>query len=578
MIFTLNHHTSYSYNKFTCRPGYILGSKTPLEPHGVLNSASASLNQKEFKQPQWTIFAHLKLPNATIKTCGQTWRMSEKFKRQRVEEKIQLAYEGRQRFKGQKIAHKNYFFKARPLLCWHNDLAYYNLRLYFLNTLKALHLCWSAARNNKKIAFVGVSGDLLNQASSTCLTSWFKMKSLKRDDIPKIKPDNVDLAFKGAHMSNLDGTSKKRPSGLIKRKSRKFMSSNHKKTSIFHKYARWINTFEQNVQGCKTDGMQSHAPSSAHKNIKTYVLMTKLMKAYEKSACLFLGQNNVRRLANPGQAVRAASSHLLCLRNQDLQKRLQSNWCQLAHRLGQLGLKAPVYNFDLNYTPAESYFESKSNIKSNLKNYEAFFNLRIRRQASYTDQKLVSYAARVQTRIINFLFSRYAVFDTSKRKYKQNQKSYCALLQKKFRGAFYLNYRNKTRIRRGQFVLRSNLRHTRRTFKPHLSYMPRYNKMLKRIEFYDKSKFATNTNLMQADVLFFVHPDKISNMVRMAKNLHIPTIGIVSGLKSKHKPHLKHSYMSDDVNYPIVGNPDNNFFVLLMLRTFMRVINKANTR
>lgn len=629
MNFNLNHQTSYSYNKFTCRPGYIVVSKTLDDVSSPINvrklkptqrceaeaGAEARAEQKGAEcssQPKDFVLAHSKPPNATIKTARQpsaakqtragvlrppsasalSKRAQRKWgviKRKQYENSKALTYESNKNYEVEKIPVRNHFFKARPLLCWHNDLAYYNLRLYFLNTLRALHVCWSAVRNNKKIGFVGVSGDLLNQASCACLTSWFKTQSLTRDSLPRIRADYSRVG-KNADEANLHLTQEKKPKSLkTKRKNSMFLRNRRQNHFIFYNYGLWINMFQRTMQCYKTAFMPSVSPAQPSANAlskgvpndiskrtKAYVLMAKLMKAYQESDYVFFKASNVARLSNPNQAVKTASSHLLMLKSQGLQRRSQSSWSQLTYRFGQVGLKAPVQDFDLNFAPARSHFETNTNIKSTLKNYDTFYNLRVRPRARHTHQKKVSYAVNAHAQVIHFLFACRVTSDSKASKSNQALNKSAYETKKKYRGCYVLNYRNQKRIQNGQFLFR-NLRHgSKPTFRRRLSYAPRYTKMLQRVEFYDITQFAINANLKQADVLFFLHPDKAYGMVRNAKNLRIATIGIVSGLKSKVKSHLKHNYMTDDVNYPIVGNPDNNFFILHMLRTFMQVIRKAN--
>jgi hypothetical protein len=46
------------------------------------------------------------------------------------------------------------FVKSRPLLCWHSDIAFLNLRHWFLNLLRAMHLVWTIAKNNGRVMLV----------------------------------------------------------------------------------------------------------------------------------------------------------------------------------------------------------------------------------------------------------------------------------------------------------------------------------------------------------------------------------------------------------------------------------------
>lgn len=52
-------------------------------------------------------------------------------------------------------------FKWGELVCWRSDLSFLNLRVTFVNSLKALNVCWMCVRNNKRLVFVGEGGKLI---------------------------------------------------------------------------------------------------------------------------------------------------------------------------------------------------------------------------------------------------------------------------------------------------------------------------------------------------------------------------------------------------------------------------------
>jgi hypothetical protein len=73
-------------------------------------------------------------------------------------------------------------FQSCELLCWRIDLQFLNLRAYFGNLLKALHVCWLASRNNKRIVFVdqaNISNDL-SQVLHHSLTKQHSRHTLPR--------------------------------------------------------------------------------------------------------------------------------------------------------------------------------------------------------------------------------------------------------------------------------------------------------------------------------------------------------------------------------------------------------------
>lgn len=80
-----------------------------------------------------------------------------------------------------------YVFQTKQLLCWGPDIALFNLRHTFSNIFKALQICWSAARNNKKILFINGKDSIV--AESTLVNTWL-MQQYKRHTMPR-KLNNI---------------------------------------------------------------------------------------------------------------------------------------------------------------------------------------------------------------------------------------------------------------------------------------------------------------------------------------------------------------------------------------------------
>nr|YP_009239257.1 ribosomal protein S2 [Ulva linza]AML80580.1 ribosomal protein S2 [Ulva linza] len=82
---------------------------------------------------------------------------------------------------------QTYLFQTKQLLCWGPDLAFLNLRNTFSNVFKALQICWSAARNNKKILFINGNDSI--DADSILVNSWL-IQQCKRHSMPR-KLNNI---------------------------------------------------------------------------------------------------------------------------------------------------------------------------------------------------------------------------------------------------------------------------------------------------------------------------------------------------------------------------------------------------
>lgn len=96
-----------------------------------------------------------------------------------------------------------YLFQTKQLLCWGPDLAFFNLRSTFSNILKALQVCRSAVRNNKKILFVNGNDSI--DAGSILMNGWLTQQ-YKRDAMPR-KLSNIAKTL--AKYSNYSSVSSK---------------------------------------------------------------------------------------------------------------------------------------------------------------------------------------------------------------------------------------------------------------------------------------------------------------------------------------------------------------------------------
>jgi hypothetical protein len=78
-----------------------------------------------------------------------------------------------------------------------------------------------------------------------------------------------------------------------------------------------------------------------------------------------------------------------------------------------------------------------------------------------------------------------------------------------------------------------------------------------------------------ADLIFFINPEKDKNLTNQARNLQIPTMGIVSGTSVKRlgKKHNVKTYgLEDCVSYPILGNPASRSFIRIILNLIIKLL------
>lgn len=98
---------------------------------------------------------------------------------------------------------KPYLFQTKQLLCWGPDIAFFNLRNTFSNIFKALQICWSAARNNKKILFINGKDSIA--ADSILVNAWL-MQQYKRHSMPR-KLNNISN-YASKYTNHLPASSK----------------------------------------------------------------------------------------------------------------------------------------------------------------------------------------------------------------------------------------------------------------------------------------------------------------------------------------------------------------------------------
>lgn len=526
MIFTLNHHLSVSFNKFSCRPSF----------ECLLSFPNSRYDSSKLDFTKTWDQKH-KLSLSPNKSLTQTRKKQVKF---------QFQHERSQENK------PGLFFKTRPLLCYHDDLNFVNLRFYFLNTLKALHCCWSAVKNNKRIAFLGVEHDLLSRALDGCSKAWFKSKNFNRDTLPRT--------------TNSEPASK-RGFGL-KSKQRQQKQLGHDFNSLLTTNARMLKkpSFTKQTQ----QGRKKTWANFTLKRTETslYALIAKRMSAHAGLSSFVTGQSNLVLLANPDQSLKMASSHLSFFKPET--QRL--NWSNLNGRT-QFGLKAPCAHFETSYFSAATNESFRPDLTTTrLRSSDFSFGTNFKSNRILKNQRV--FHAKVQEHKLCSVFGSSGLVKKAPEKKKTGLKK--AILKKKKKqpktkrfGFEKLCFFNRYRKHSSKQAFERNL-----TSFLGVPYAPFYESCLNRIEFYDRFHFAKNPYFKQAELIFFSHPDKTLSMANQAKNLRIPSIGIESALKGR-KERLKYASLRSTVTMPLLGNPDNCFFVLLLLRLFMRLNSRA---
>lgn len=172
---------------------------------------------------------------------------------------------------------QTYLFQTKQLLCWGPDLAFLNLRNTFSNVFKALQICWSAARNNKKIVFINGNDSI--DADSILVNSWL-IRQCKRHSMPCKLSNISNVAAK--YINHLTAPSK-------------YLTSTLPNKVLFNH----LNTFFNSLK-IKTD-VQNRKIRSFIKNSNALFNSTStrpllLQRQKSKDFCLFKNDNNERQI------------------------------------------------------------------------------------------------------------------------------------------------------------------------------------------------------------------------------------------------------------------------------------------
>jgi hypothetical protein len=650
MIHIVNHHTAYSYSKLTCRHPSLGVIKTKLKnkvklasllllqrvrKHQANHYTKTKFNPSMSLRSSWQnivksksgVFKSkggLKPKNVRIQNSGQgslcSFAMPQVFHKAEAKEN-----------KGQ-----NKFFKSKPLLCWRSDLAFFNLRWYFLNCFKALHLCWSAARNHKRIAFVGVDDNLQSQSSLESIAKLFKIKTFLRDALPDVKqaptispqnkPRQTETSAKKKLITSpsLCSVKKEKESqegiftfakgeepAMIKQKYKSYQTRRQAKSHqtnlmLFGQLIRFLRSCDMKWHKANdsSDAEPCHKTAQGlvltHTDqiTKQHLLQSKISFVSSRQSAFLYNNACTGFFSNPERPFKTIfnnfnsslpSSEMISydhVSNVDMLK-LKPGLKQYPLNLNSIGLSPRVSELSWRESPK---YDRRCRQDSLVPELQRHLGLgRTKKLASSDATAVLSLCLWSTSELIHSIGQR-ATLGVKKTAPEPNRQA----------DAFWNQHFNlchaytKSKLKKAQLNLRTASPKSKKVplrihFKNHfvsakrsLSFKPWWQKQnyyadaLVRNLTKDYQKFASNPSLKQADIIFFTNPDKTPALAAQARRLRIPTIGLVSGLKPKQTwGTSKHINQKDSVDYPILGNSDNSFFVLMMVRMFMNLISKA---
>lgn len=596
MIYTVYHHTAYNYSKFTPRHKELYANANLVSPCCGLKLSRLQLH-KALKMS--TLFCDF----SPRRALGLAYAGVKVVKAATTKPNVNNLSTFNQ---GLGFKAKDVFFKTKPLLCWRSDLAYFNLRWYFLNTFKALHLCWNAVKNNKRIAFVGVDSDRLTFATNRTCRRLEQTTAFYRDVVPRLKQRtkrhkkqryNRLTLTKTTFISRFDNPIKdKKP------------SYNHNLNARFSLDVR-LYGLTRLIRACH--GLRSHHAEPKQPRLgpllkQQHRLQSLCAQTFVKLPVVAYPTAGTGFLSNPAHPLKAVFNHFATactnLKPSDLNQHLKcipgalrshaavAKYCIL--QFNHIGLTP---NISFQYYDSHTY--KLKPIKPHLN--EALLNEVCQgtssggasgkflrepvKQASTlclgqtsgtystNDNQTLSVANLrhfvYKSRLCQAHMKALVVPSYSAKGLVKDQKWVSCVkprrmpvgFSSKSKSPLFSSYGQRSSGRRQTWHKNNNVA-----------------KYMMSAELKGFQNWAVNPHLKQAGVIFFANPDKYTALAAQAKRLRIPTIGLVSGLQHQNqygsKKHLK---QNDSVDYPILGNPDNSFFVLIIVRMFMSVVRKA---
>lgn len=368
-------------------------------------------------------------------------------------------------------------FETNELLCKRNELNYLNLRGFFVNAIKAMHLCWLVARNNQRLVFISSKGHVArHDYVNNCI-----LGQSKRYSIPAIVACTslTPVGFASANNYYLD----KRKSGFKKVTKLCDLSASYIRITI----------------GQKEYKLSKRSVSKSH-FYQPYMFELKAIasQVFSRLPASSVYANKPGFISNAmNRSWRKNTSHPLT--NSPLNKPKLS--------LATSPKKSPVKRLKISnvsqFAPCNEYI-TKTKMPDEV-------------------DDVWSASSKGQTE------------DGLEYKYSRNLLAISA---------------------------------------PNIGHKD-YESVVKQSVNASIKSYVTHPFLLNADVVFFLHPEHNTNLVRQAKASNIPTIGVVSG-KVKHSPSESHNFSMDDlVDYCMVGNPDSLFFISRLVVTTLKVMQHA---
>lgn len=415
---------------------------------------------------------------------------------------------------------------SKPLLCWHSDVALLNLRHWFLNLLRAMHLLWTTGKNNGRVMLINHGNPLAIEAHQNNVDRLMlcqlsptlrRQASSKQANQPgihfgseKAKPNAkpLPLANSNVNFTKLTQLTQFKAKEAFKEEAvSRVDTDNH---TLF-KARLWIKFYQlsSRLVTCTYEAVKMGWFSNSFAS--NYVWNPLML--YDRSSLVFKGAGAQSRLTLPMGAIRS--------QDHATTKRLPFHLFLQEQRLW--------FKLSKGLLPRSPQILAKRATKPLKKNIMAlgFAN------PNFFSGKRKQGSALAVLRFCSDVTNTTAAKNYIKSFYKSTvEPTQFALIQKR---------------RRLYDALSTDRKSTQHQL------------------------CAKNILLGQINVVVFSHPENSAKLVQQARNLNIPTIGLCGGFAQKNQLISKPNQYRQWVDFPIIANPNNHDNVTMLFCKFTKI-------
>jgi hypothetical protein len=476
---------------------------------------------------------------------------------------------------------KKGFLKSKPLLCWHGDVHFLNLRHWFFNSLRAMHLLWTITKNNGRVVFIHQSGFFDIQAHQNMVDDL--MQSLLR---PSLKREAFTYFKKKKNHRVKQVNALKKPVhrsiGLKRGKPRKRLQ------------LCWAPQALKMKKAVKARMLQlaSTRKKSVHVEFPL-PLLSRLIKTEFGPYSILQKENRTHKTDQTKSIGKPRYVPLL------QKARLWMRLCQLSSRLATSTYGAVKSSWFSNNSVSNSVFHplalfDRKSKAQNLRSLSGGIN-RLNRPFAKTfwlcllpllipfkrnqwfKPQLASASIKAKE-IPSFLDlnrSERNKRNKQKRLHRLNHMYLSYKLALHFTKSITKSTKRQTidRITAIDRITTYNKGYLQNFYEaPLFTYIKSPLSLTSPLSFsvLSNQQLAKNMLLGQINAVVFSNGDRSAKLVQQARNLNIPTIGLCGGFaQTNFKTKSPFSYNRQWVDYPIIGNPNNHNNVAML---FSRVI------